>query len=87
MLTGQDPISIRRVDAPLISSYTSVIEFNVMAYPLGIDNPIRVKGIIGTTKWALYWRDDHQKIATFSNQFAAYEARRAIIEQYQKEKE
>ena len=57
------------------------------AYPLGIDNPIRVKGIIGTTKWALYWRDDHQKIATFSNQFAAYEARRAIIEQYQKEKE
>ena len=55
-------------------------------YPLGIDNPIRVKGIIGTTKWALYWRDDHQKIATFSNQFAAYEARRAIIEQYQKEK-
>ena len=56
------------------------------AYPLGIDNPIRVKGIIGTTKWALYWRDDHQKIATFSNQFSAYEARRAIIEQYQKEK-
>ena len=57
------------------------------AYPLGIDNPIRVRGIIGTTKWALYWRDDDQKIATFSCETNAYEARRAIIEQYQKEKE
>jgi len=65
----------------------SLNNLSIMAYPLGIDNPIRVKGIIGTTKWALYWRDDHQKIATFSNQFSAYEARRAIIEQYQKEKE
>ena len=58
-----------------------------MAYPLGIDNPIRVKGIIGTTKWALYWRDDHQKIATFSNQFSAYDHRRAIIEDMQRREE
>jgi len=48
-------------------------------YPLGIDNPIIVKGVIGSHKWALYWREDMQKIATFSNQFNAMEARRAII--------
>ena len=57
------------------------------AYPLGIDNPIRVRGIIGTTKWALHWRDDDQKIATFSNQFAAYDHRRAIIEDMQRREE
>tara|TARA_R100001510_G_C7507970_1_gene108820 strand:- start:20 stop:184 length:165 start_codon:yes stop_codon:yes gene_type:complete len=49
-------------------------------YPLGVDNPILVKGVIGTHKWALYWKEDMQKIATFSNQFLAYEARRWIIE-------
>jgi len=64
----------------------SLNHLSIMAYKLGIDNPIRVKGIIGTTKWALYWRDDHQKIATFSCETNAYRARRAIIEQYQKEK-
>jgi hypothetical protein len=42
-------------------------------YPLGIDNPILIKGVIGTHKWALYWRKDMQKIATFSNQFTAYQ--------------
>lgn len=51
------------------------------SHPLGIDNPIMVKGVIGTHKWALYWRDDMTKIATFSNQFTAYEARRAIVQQ------
>jgi len=50
-----------------------------MAYPLGIDNPIIVKGVIGTHKWALYWRDDFIKIATFNSQFLAYEARRSIL--------
>ena len=65
----------------------SLNNLSIMAYPLGIDNPIRVKGIIGTTKWALYWRDDHQKIATFSNQFTAYDHRRAIIEDMQRREE
>ena len=65
----------------------SLNNLSIMAYPLGIDNPIRVKGIIGTTKWALYWRDDHQKIATFSNQFSAYDHRRAIIEDMQRREE
>ena len=51
-----------------------------MSYPLGIDNPIIVKGVMGTHKWTLYWREDFTKIATFPNQFMAYEARRAILE-------
>jgi hypothetical protein len=50
-----------------------------MSYPLGIDNPIMVKGVMGTHKWALYWKDDMTKIATFPNQFLAYECRRVIL--------
>ena len=49
------------------------------SYPLGIDNPILIKQIWGSTKWALYWRKDHIKIATFSNQFTAYDMRRSIL--------
>ena len=51
-----------------------------MTYPLGIDNPIIVKGVWGSHKWALYWRDDFTKIATFSNQHTAMLARQSIIE-------
>ena len=50
-----------------------------MAYPLGIDNPILIKGVIGSHKWALYWREDMTKIATFNLQFQAYEARRFLL--------
>ena len=49
-------------------------------YPLGIDNLIKVKGVFGSYKWAIYWADDMTKIATFSNQFTAYQARQTIIE-------
>lgn len=52
-----------------------------MSYPLGIDNPILVRGVIGTSKWALYWRDDMTKIVTVPNQFIAYECRRAILDE------
>jgi hypothetical protein len=48
-------------------------------YPLGIDNPYVIYGIIGTTKWALYRRNPFQKIATFNTQFQAYDARRVIL--------
>lgn len=48
-------------------------------YPLGIDNPYVILGIIGTTRWGLYRRDPFQKVAEFPNQFAAYDARRAIL--------
>ncbi len=50
------------------------------SYPLGIDNPILVKGVFGSHKWALYWKDDMIKIATFNSQFQAYQARQSIIE-------
>jgi len=43
-------------------------------------NPIRIRQVYGTTRWALYWRDDFQKIATFRSEFTAYEMRRAILE-------
>ena len=49
-------------------------------YPLGIDNPIKVKGVFGSHKWAIYWADDMTKIATFNSQFQAYQARQYIIE-------
>ena len=47
-------------------------------YPLGIDNPIIVKGVIGSHKWALYWREDMQRLQ-LSPINCTMEARRAII--------
>ena len=52
-----------------------------MAYPLGIDNPILVKGVLGSHKWALYWRDDMAKIATFNSEHQAYQVRRFLLSQ------
>ena len=49
-------------------------------YPLGIDNPIKIKAVWGSHKWALYWKDDHTQIATFNSQNEAYQARQTIIE-------
>ena len=49
-------------------------------YPLGIDNPIKIKQVWGSTKWAIYWKEDFTKIATFNSQFEAYQARQSIIE-------
>jgi hypothetical protein len=51
-----------------------------MTYPLGIDNPIKIKAVMGSHKWALYWKDDFTKIATFPNEFVAMECRRSIID-------
>jgi hypothetical protein len=48
-------------------------------YPLGLDNPYVIRGIIGTSRWGLYHRDTFQKIAEFANEFQAYDARRAIL--------
>lgn len=55
-------------------------EHTMKPYPLGIDNPIKVKAVWGSHKWAIYWKDDFTKIATFNSEFQAYEARRSIIE-------
>lgn len=48
-------------------------------YPLGIDNPYVIYGIIGSTRWALYRRDPFQKIAEFACETDAYNARREIL--------
>ena len=48
-------------------------------HPLGIDNPIKIKQDWGSNRWALYWKEDFQRIATFPNQFVAYESRNAIL--------
>jgi hypothetical protein len=48
-------------------------------YPLGIDNPYVIRGIIGSTRWALYRRDPFEKVAEFASEFQAYDARRAIL--------
>jgi len=50
-----------------------------MSYPLGIDNPIKVKAVMGSYKWALYWKDDMTKILTCHSQTQAYELRRFIL--------
>ena len=48
-------------------------------YPLGLDNPYVIRGIIGTSRWGLYQRETYQKVAEFANEFLAYDARRAIL--------
>ncbi len=48
-------------------------------YPLGLDNPYLIRGIIGSTRWGLYRRDNFQKVAEFASETLAYEARRAIL--------
>lgn len=50
-------------------------------YPLGTDNPYVIRGIIGSSRWGLYSRHPFQKIAEFPNEFAAYDARRAILKE------
>lgn len=60
-------------------SNASGVSLIMKSYPLGIDNPILVKGVWGSHKWALYWKDSMQKIATFNDQFSAYQARSAIL--------
>ena len=49
-------------------------------YPLGLDNPIKVKQVWGSTDWALYWKEDFTHIATYPNQNSALEARAKLIE-------
>ena len=60
-----------------MSVYTR--EYPMKPYPLGIDNPYVIRGIIGTSRWGLYHRETYQKIAEFATQFQAYDARRALL--------
>lgn len=49
-------------------------------YPLGLDNPYVIRGIIGSTRWGLYRREPFQKVAEFATELQAYDARRAILQ-------
>lgn len=48
-------------------------------FPLGLENPYVVRQVYGSTRWAIYRKNDFQKVASFPNQFIAYECRRAIL--------
>jgi len=48
-------------------------------YPLGLDNPSVILGIVGSTRWGLYRRDPFEKVAEFASETQAYDARRAIL--------
>ena len=49
------------------------------SYPLGIDNPILVKGVFGSHKWSLYWKETMEKIAEFNDQYSAMQYRDYLI--------
>ena len=67
-------------DTKVYTLFSELSSYTMKSYPLGIDNPIKVKGVIGSHKFAIYWADDMTKIATFNSQFEAYQARQYIIE-------
>ena len=67
-------------DTKVYTLFSELSSYTMKSYPLGIDNPIKVKGVIGSHKFAIYWADDMSKIATFNSQFEAYQARQSIIE-------
>ena len=67
-------------DTKVYTLFSELSSYTMKPYPLGIDNPIKVKGVFGSHKWAIYWADDMTKIATFNSQFQAYQARQYIIE-------
>ena len=67
-------------DTKVYTLFSELSSYTMKSYPLGIDNPIKVKGVFGSHKWAIYWADDMTKIATFNSQFEAYHARQSIIE-------
>ena len=67
-------------DTKIYTLFSELSSYTMKSYPLGIDNPIKVKGVFGSHKFAIYWADDMTKIATFNSQFEAYQARQSIIE-------
>jgi hypothetical protein len=48
-------------------------------YPLGIDNPMIVRGRIGTSKWEIIDRETRHCLGVYPNEFTAYDARRAML--------
>lgn len=64
---------------PYTTSINTVSIFNMKPYPLGLDNPYVVRQVMGTTRWAIYRKEDFQKVATFRSQFDAYDCRRSLL--------
>ena len=60
-------------------SNASGVSLIMKSYPLGIDNPILVKGVFGSHRWALYWKETMEKIAEFNDQNSAIEYRSYLI--------
>lgn len=48
-------------------------------YPLGIDNPMIVRGRIGTTKWEIIDRATGTCLGVYPTQLIAYDCRRAML--------
>jgi len=48
-------------------------------YPLGIDNPLIIRGCIGSSKWEIIDRETRQCLGVYPNEFVAYDCRRAIL--------
>lgn len=48
-------------------------------YPLGIDNPMIIRGRIGSTKWEIVDRATGQCLGVYPNEFIAYDCRRAML--------
>lgn len=48
-------------------------------YPLGIDNPMIVRGRIGTSKWEIIDRATGHCLGVYPNQFIAYDCRRTML--------
>lgn len=46
---------------------------------LGQDNPYSIVKQIKSHRWSIYRKNPLQKIATFPNEFVAYECRRALL--------
>ena len=71
----------RGLDSSALFLYYSTVvnQPRMKSYPLGIDNPIAIRQVYGTTRWALYWKENWQKIITVPSQFTAYDVRRTIL--------
>lgn len=48
-------------------------------YPLGMDNPMIVRGRIGTSKWEIIDRETRQCLGVYPNETCAYDCRRAML--------
>jgi hypothetical protein len=48
-------------------------------YPLGIDNPMIIRGRIGTSKWEIIDRATGTCLGVYPTQLTAYDCRRSML--------